>query len=106
MARRCGKASRIHHRSGFLDDPIEFQESLPMGMHIHLTPELEQLVQEQVSSGRYRSTSEVVGAALKYWDERDRSGNRSQEVPKIGSDQIGSPLDTKDIKPKGRRLAA
>jgi putative addiction module CopG family antidote len=95
---------------GFLDDATAFQESLPMGMHIHLTPELEQFVQEQVSSGRYRSTSEVIGAALKYWAERDRSGKRSQEVPKIGSDQIGSPegstREMSVIKPKSRRLAA
>jgi len=81
-----------------------------MGMHIHLTPELEQLVQEHVRSGQYRSTSEVVGAALAQWSEHDRAGKRPSGVLKVDSDQIGSlegsPLDMKVIKPKRSRLAA
>jgi Arc/MetJ-type ribon-helix-helix transcriptional regulator len=81
-----------------------------MGMHIHLTPELEELVQEQVRSGRYRSTSEVVGAALMLWAERDRSGKWPHGVPKIGLAQNdspeGSPREMSVIKPKSHRLAA
>jgi len=79
-----------------------------MGMHIHLTPELEQLVQEQVNSGRYRSTSEVVGAALTLWAERDRTGKWPLGVSKIGIDQARSPgpPEMKAIKPQGRRFAA
>ena len=41
-------------------------------MNVHLTPELEQLVQSKVKSGRYNSASEVVREAirlLEQWDE-------------------------------------
>jgi len=41
-------------------------------VNISLTPELEQLVKDKVSSGRYHSVSEVMGEALRLLDERDR----------------------------------
>src|SRR6266566_9652922 len=41
-------------------------------MNIHLTPELETLVQNKVKSGRYNSASEVVREALRLFEERDR----------------------------------
>lgn len=40
-------------------------------MNVHLTPELEQLVQAKVQSGRYNSASEVVREALRIMEERD-----------------------------------
>ena len=40
-------------------------------MNIHLTPELETLVQNKVKSGRYNSASEVVREALRLFEERD-----------------------------------
>ena len=40
--------------------------------NVSLTPELEALVDSKVASGRYRSASEVVRAALRLLDERDR----------------------------------
>ena len=40
-------------------------------MNVHLTPELEQLVQSKVNSGRYNSASEVVGEALRLLEQRD-----------------------------------
>ena len=40
-------------------------------MNVHLTPELERLVQSKVKSGRYSSASEVVGEALRLLDHRD-----------------------------------
>lgn len=40
-------------------------------MNVHLTPELEQLVQNKVKSGRYNSASEVVREALRLLDQRD-----------------------------------
>ena len=46
-------------------------------MNIHLTPELEQLVQGKVQSGRYNSASEVVREALRLMEERDL---RKQEL--------------------------
>lgn len=41
-------------------------------MNISLTPELEQLLQLKVQSGRYASVSDVIGEALRLMDERDR----------------------------------
>lgn len=46
----------------------ETQKSL---MNVHLTPELEQLVQAKVQSGRYNSASEVVREALRLMEQRD-----------------------------------
>jgi antitoxin ParD1/3/4 len=40
-------------------------------MNVHLTPELEQLVQSKVQSGRYNSASEVVREALRLMMDRD-----------------------------------
>jgi antitoxin ParD1/3/4 len=40
-------------------------------MNVHLTPELEQLVQDKVQSGRYNSASEVVREALRLMEQRD-----------------------------------
>lgn len=41
-------------------------------MNVHLTPELEQMVQNKVKSGRYNSASEVMREALRLMDERDQ----------------------------------
>lgn len=41
-------------------------------MNIHLTPELETLVQNKVKTGRYNSASEVVREALRLFEERER----------------------------------
>ncbi len=40
-------------------------------MNVHLTDELERLVQSKVQSGRYNSASEVVREALRLLEERD-----------------------------------
>ena len=40
-------------------------------MNVHLTPELETLVQNKVKTGRYNSASEVVREALRLFEERD-----------------------------------
>ena len=42
-------------------------------MNVHLTPELETLVQTKVKSGRYNSASEVVREALRLFEERERT---------------------------------
>lgn len=50
-------------------------------MNVSLTPELEQLVQERVRSGRYTSASEVVREALRLLADRDELRQlRLQEV--------------------------
>jgi putative addiction module CopG family antidote len=41
-------------------------------MNVSLTPELERSVAERVASGRYRSASEVVRAALRLLEKEER----------------------------------
>lgn len=41
-------------------------------MNVSLTPELESLIHDKVSAGRYTSASEVVREALRLMDERDQ----------------------------------
>ncbi len=42
-----------------------------MGMNINLTPQLEAMVRQKVTSGLYTSASEVVSEALRLMDEKD-----------------------------------
>ena len=48
-------------------------------MNVYLSPELEQLVQSKVKSGRYNSASEVVREALRLLDQRDEVFTRRKE---------------------------
>ena len=41
-------------------------------LNVSLTPELTAMIAEKISTGHYRSASEVVRAALRLLDERDR----------------------------------
>ncbi len=41
-------------------------------MNVNLTPELEEMVREKVSSGLYTSASEVIREALRLMEEQDR----------------------------------
>jgi len=41
-------------------------------VNVHLTPELETLVQNKVKTGRYNSASEVIREALRLFEQRDR----------------------------------
>jgi antitoxin ParD1/3/4 len=61
-------------------------------MNISLTPELEQLVNEKVKSGRYASASEVIREGLRLLEERDevkqhRLGEIRQKIDR-GLDQL------------------
>ena len=40
-------------------------------MDVHLTPELEKIVQRKLRSGRYHSASEVISEALRVMEQRD-----------------------------------
>jgi antitoxin ParD1/3/4 len=42
-------------------------------MNLHLTPELEKLILNELDSGRYSSANEVVGEALRLLEQRDRN---------------------------------
>lgn len=44
-----------------------------VAMNVSLSPDLEQLVERQVMTGRYTSASDVVREALRQMDERDRA---------------------------------
>src|SRR3954468_12626116 len=50
-------------------------------MNVHLTPELEELIQKKVQSGRYNSASEVMREALRLMEQRDELLDlRKQEI--------------------------
>ena len=55
--------------------------------NVSLTPELEALVDSKVASGRYRSASEVVRAALRLLDERERRMERKLQTSR---DHLGA----------------
>lgn len=54
--------------------------------NVSLTPELEALVDRKVASGRYRSASEVVRAALRLLDERERHLDQPQSAVQVAAD--------------------
>lgn len=60
------KIDRIGHKGQCRDEVLEDSK-----VNVHLTPELEQLVQARVKSGRYNCASEVVREALRLLEQRD-----------------------------------
>jgi antitoxin ParD1/3/4 len=50
-------------------------------MNVSLTPELGRSVAERVASGRYRTASEVVRAALRLLEKEERRELRRQPPP-------------------------
>ena len=83
-----------------------------MGMNVNLTPHLEEMVREKVSSGMYTSASEVVREALRLMDEQDRLRAAKLEQLRREMDAglksgASAPWDAKQVKLDGhaRRLA-
>ena len=81
-------------------------------MNVSLTPELEKIVAERVTSGRYASASEVIREALRLLEERDQLNQLREEV-RLGLEQLDQgrhrPFDDqalKRIKHQGRERAA
>ncbi len=72
-------------------------------MNVSLTPELERLVNEKVSSGLYQTASEVVREALRLLQERDRQRLRADI--QAGFDQLSRGEGKRHDKASGRRLA-
>jgi len=76
-------------------------------MNVNLTPHLEEMVREKVSSGMYTSASEVVREALRLMDEQDRL--RAAKLEQLRQD-VGAGLrsgpseawDANEVKRKGR----
>jgi antitoxin ParD1/3/4 len=56
--------------------------------NVSLTPELEAFIDNTVASGRYRSASEVVRAALRLLHERERRAER-QTKPMTNAAHVG-----------------
>lgn len=80
-------------------------------MNINLTPQLEQLVREKVSSGRYTSASEVVREALRLMEEQDRL--RAVKLDQLRRDiregvesGRGTSWNAEEMKREGRKLLA
>lgn len=77
-------------------------------MNVSLTPELEQFVQEKVSSGLYYSASEVIREGLRLLKEREqiqqlRLQELRQEIEAGIDSGKANPLDPQAIKAKGRQ---
>ena len=64
-------------------------------MNVHLTPELEQMVQSKVQTGRYNSASEVVREALRLMEDRDlvKAEIRKKILAGVQSARAGTVLD-------------
>jgi len=82
-----------------------------MTMNINLTPQLESMVREKVSSGRYTSASEVVREALRLMEEQDhlRAAKLEQlrQAIREGVDSgAATPLNMAEVKAEGRRRRA
>ncbi len=50
-------------------------------LNVSLTPELTALIANKIKTGHYRSASEVVRAALRLLDERDRREVGRTDMP-------------------------
>lgn len=59
--------------------------------NVYLTPEIEAFITARVASGRFRSASEVVRAALRLLEEDER---RREAPDQRGQDQAGHALAT------------
>lgn len=68
-------------------------------MNVNLTPELEELVRQRVSSGRYRSASEVVrhGLRLLEEDERWRAEVRAKIAEGMADARAGRLRDGEEV---------
>jgi antitoxin ParD1/3/4 len=68
-------------------------------MNVSLTPELEQLVQNKVQTGRYNSASEVVREALRLMEERDqvKAEVRKKIAAGVASAQAGRMSDGEEF---------
>jgi antitoxin ParD1/3/4 len=82
-----------------------------MTMNINLTPKLESMVREKVSSGRYTSASEVVREALRLMEEQDhlraaKLEQLRQSIQEGVASGAASPLDMAEVQAEARRRRA
>jgi antitoxin ParD1/3/4 len=55
-------------------------------LNVSLTPELTALIAAKIKTGRYRSASEVVRAALRLLDEQDRRSAQDHQAKSSSGD--------------------
>jgi antitoxin ParD1/3/4 len=78
-------------------------------MSISLTPELEEFIQNQIASGKYSSTEEVIIAGIKLLKERERIyKGRFEELKReimVGVEELegGERLDGREVIEKLRQ---
>jgi antitoxin ParD1/3/4 len=78
-----------------------------MTVNVSLTPHLEEFIQQTVTSGRYRSASEIVRTALRLLEQQECERAMKLEALRQAIQQgLGSgpptPLDIEEIKRLGR----
>src|SRR4051812_41913825 len=61
--------------------------------NVSLTPELENLIDQRVAQGRFRSASEVVRAALRQLEELDTPPRRTQPAVTRSADADTAPAE-------------
>lgn len=71
-------------------------------MNVHLSEDLEKLVQEKVESGRYRSADEVISNALLALDQRDQELAEHANRKRIPAEMSAGTFVART--PLGRRL--
>jgi len=81
-------------------------------MNVSLTPQLESLVKQKVSTGLYNSVSEVIREALRLLEEKEALKTMKLQALRAdiqaGMDSLdkgdGKPLDIDAIKARGREI--
>jgi antitoxin ParD1/3/4 len=77
-------------------------------MDVHLSGDLERLVQDKVKSGRYRSADDVISTALRTLDEWDqeldaRATAFQEEIEKRLASGPATPIDFSAVKRRIRQ---
>ena len=80
-----------------------------MPLNIDLTPQLEKLVRQKVSSGRYNSASEVVREALRLMETQDELRSlKLEELRRDIREGLDSgparPFSASEMKRRGRKI--
>jgi antitoxin ParD1/3/4 len=79
-----------------------------MPINVNLTPELESLIRQKVSSGRYNSASEVVREALRLMEAEDqlraaRLGQLRHDIQEGMQSGSPRPWSVSEMKREGRK---
>ncbi|HEU0015957.1 MAG TPA: type II toxin-antitoxin system ParD family antitoxin [Longimicrobium sp.] len=75
-------------------------------MNVSLTPELEQLVDDQVKTGRYRSASEVVRDALRLFARREERHRQKLDALRAAVQEGFEAMDRGDTAPGEETMRA